>query len=176
MEIEEAARRLRMIVRSLNRQSQADTGPTSPTRSQQAILAWLQELGPLTASALAVAEHITAQSVSQTVDALVALGWAKRRRDRRDRRCVMISITDPGRQALERGRALRQALLVEAITTRLDPHERDQLFEAITLFERLVDIDPRTQRATAPSPSAATHPGRGVTVSTSGIASQARRP
>lgn len=56
-EIAEAAERLRMIIRLLNRRAQADTGEGSPTRSERAVLAWLEERGPLTLTALATIEH-----------------------------------------------------------------------------------------------------------------------
>ncbi len=36
--------RLRVVVRALNRRAQAETGEGSPTRSQQAVLAWLASI------------------------------------------------------------------------------------------------------------------------------------
>ncbi len=137
-EVVDAARRLRMIVRSLNRRAQADTGEGSPTRSQQAVLSWLDERGELTPSALAAAECIRPQSMGELVDALEQRGWVTRSRDPGDRRQVLVSLTPTGDAALDRGRRLRQAWLTEAMRTVLDAEERRTLIAAIGLLERVV--------------------------------------
>ena len=133
-----AAARLRIIVRVLNRQAQAETEEGSPTRSQQAVLAWLAERGELTPGALAVAERVRPQSMSELVDALERRGWAARRPDPADRRQVLVSLTAAGDEALDRGRRLRQARLSDAIRTLLDDGERERLIAAIGLLERVV--------------------------------------
>lgn len=137
-EVGDAARRLRMVVRMLNRRAQAETGEGSPTRSQQAVLAWLEERGELTATALAAAEQVRPQSIGELVDALERRGWVVRRRDRSDRRKVLVSLTSAGADALDVGRRLRQAWLTEGMRKRLDGEERRRLIAAIGLLERVV--------------------------------------
>jgi DNA-binding MarR family transcriptional regulator len=137
-EIAEAAARLRMVVRVLNRRAQGGTAQGTPTRSQQAVLAWLAERGAMTPSALAAAEGIRPQSLGELVDALTRRRWVSRRADPGDRRQVLVSLTAAGRKALDRGRRLRQTWLTEAISTRLDPDERRTLIAAIGLLERVV--------------------------------------
>ena len=127
-----------MVVRAVNRRGQADTGPDSPTQTQQSLLAWLDELGPSTISALAAAEHVRQQSVGQTVNGLVDRRWVARRRERDDRRRVRVSLTAEGRAALERGRTLRQTWLSEAIAAELDDAEREQLAVGLDLLARVV--------------------------------------
>lgn len=137
-EVIEAAAKLRMIVRLLNRRAQADTGEGSPTRSEQAALAWLDERGPLTLTLLAATERVRLQSMGQTVDALEQQGRVVRSAHPSDRRQVLISLTREGRKALARGRELRQAWLVEAIETLLNARERRTLITSIELLDRIV--------------------------------------
>jgi hypothetical protein len=79
--IEGIAARLRVVVRLLYRRVQTETGEGSPTRSEAAALAWLDERGPMTLGALAELEQVRQQSMSQSVDALQERGWATRRTD-----------------------------------------------------------------------------------------------
>lgn len=146
MMIDEAARRLRVVVRAINRRAQRETGPGSPTRSQQAALAWLGDLGELTLGALADAEQVRPQSMGQTVDGLVAAGWVSRRREEGDRRRVTIALTAAGRAALERGRTMRQTWLAESLLSELDDTEREQMCATIPLLERVVGVEhPQTR-------------------------------
>src|SRR5882757_6877247 len=138
-EIADAATRLRAVVRTLNRRAQADTGQDSPTRSQQAALAWLEDRGPLTPGQLAALERIRPQSIGQTVDALAKRGWIKRAPHPDDRRQIVLSLTPAGTAAVRRGRTIRQAWLTEAMTTRLNSEERRTLAAAIGLLERIVN-------------------------------------
>ena len=137
-EIADATARLRMVVRVLNRRAQAQTGEGSPTRSQQAVLAWLDERGALTPSALAAAEGVRPQSMGELVDAVTRRGWVSRTADPEDRRQIIVSLTPAGQRALDHGRRLRQAWLADAIKDQLDPREQRTLIAAIGLLERVV--------------------------------------
>ena len=134
----EAAEKLRLVVRVLNRRAQIDTGAGSPTRSEQAVLAWLDEHGAMTPTALAQSERVRPKSMGQTLDALEQAGLVRRRRHPDDRRQVLMSLTHAGRRALGRGRRLRQAWLARAMRTQLNADERHTLFAAIELLERIV--------------------------------------
>jgi DNA-binding MarR family transcriptional regulator len=137
LSIDEIAARLRVVVRLLYRRVQTETGEGSPTRSEAAALAWLEERGPMTLGALAQLEQVRQQSMSQSVDALQERGWATRAPDPGDRRQVIVALTEAGRAALEAGRRVRQAWIVEAIATRLDDSERRTLAQALDLLERI---------------------------------------
>ncbi len=146
----QAATRLRAVIRTFNRRAQVDTGEGSPTRSQQAVLAWLEDRGPLSASELATLERIRPQSMSQTVDALASRGWVTRGAHPKDRRQVLLSLTKDGVAAVHKGRQTRQAWLTDALERRLTTEELDTLVAAIGLLERVVaeESDPqRTQDA-----------------------------
>jgi DNA-binding MarR family transcriptional regulator len=137
-DMELAAERLRKVLRLLHRRAQGPSSAEEPTRSEQAIMAWLEEQGPMTIGALAAAEHVRPQSVGQTVDMLERQGWAERTRTCRDRRQVVVALTQAGGRALAVGRGLRQAWLVQALTTRYTPEERTRITDAIALLERIV--------------------------------------
>lgn len=137
--VTETVSRLRRVVRLLNRRAQADTGAGSPTRSQQAVLAWLDERGTVTPTTLATLEQVRPQSMSQTLDGLERSALITRTAHPSDRRQVLISLTSSGRTALERGRRLRQEWLENAMTNRLSPPEQRVLAAAIPLLERIVE-------------------------------------
>jgi DNA-binding MarR family transcriptional regulator len=138
-DIELAPERLQRLLRLFHRRAQRPSSAEEPTRSEQAILAWLEERGPMTIGALAVAEHVTPQSAGQTVDGLEQQGWVERRRQIGDRRQVAVELTDAGRSALAIGRRLRRAWLIEALATRFSPDERRRVMDALELLQRLVD-------------------------------------
>jgi DNA-binding MarR family transcriptional regulator len=135
--IEGIAARLRVVVRLLYRRVQTETGEGSPTRSEAAALAWLDERGPMTLGALAELEQVRQQSMSQSVDALQERGWATRTPDPKDRRQVTIALTGAGREALEIARRMRQAWIVDAMTRLLDAKERRMLAQSLDLLERI---------------------------------------
>lgn len=137
-EMAEAAERLRVVVRLLSRRAQVDTAEEGPTRSEQAVLAWLDERGSMTLTALASAENIRLQSMGQTVDALERHGCVERSAHPTDRRQLLISITKDGRRMLQKGRDLRQARIVEAMETLLTAKERRTLVSSLELLERIV--------------------------------------
>ncbi len=142
LDLDLAAERLRKVLRLLHRRAQGPSSAEEPTRSEQAVLAWLEEQGPMSIGALAAAEHVRPQSIGQTVDMLEQRGWAKRTRASSDRRQVVVSLTQAGQQAVAIGRNLRQAWLVHALATRFTPSERAKLTDAIPLLERVVDEEP----------------------------------
>ncbi|MFO1219841.1 MAG: MarR family winged helix-turn-helix transcriptional regulator [Burkholderiaceae bacterium] len=136
--IAKAVEKLRLAIRYQNRRAQAETGEGSPTRSEQAVLAWLDERGPSTATELAGLERVRPQSMAQTLDQLEAQALLKRERDMTDRRRWTVSLTDVGRRALGRGRAMRQAGLTKAMHAALNDAERARLVDAIDLLDRVI--------------------------------------
>ena len=133
-----AADRIRRIVRVLNRRAQAETGAGSPTRSEQAVLAWLDEIGVTTPTVLAKLEQVRPQSMTQTLDGLSNRGLISRDADPIDRRKIKISLTADGRRALQRGRMMRQQWLSDGIETLLNDNERELLISALDLLDRIV--------------------------------------
>ncbi len=112
-EIDTAALKLRKVMRLLVRRAYAAVGEKGPARSEQGVLVWLDEKGEMTPSALAALEKVRPQTIGQTLDALDRRRWIKRTPHPQDRRQVLISLSLSGRKALNRGRDLRQAWLVD---------------------------------------------------------------
>lgn len=139
--LEAAARCIRLIGRVLSRVGQARSSVGSPTRSEQGIMALLEEHGPLTAKRLSELEALRPQSIAQTLDALERSGWIRRERSSSDRREVINTLNEAGALALETGRQLRQQWLVRAFQEKLDPEEQARLVSALELLERVATAE-----------------------------------
>lgn len=140
-DLELSARRIRLIGRLLSRVGQSGSSLGDPTRSEQAILALLEEHGPLTANRLAELEALRPQSVAQTLDSLERAGLVRRERSAVDRRKVLNTLTEAGAVALNHGRDLRQQWLVRAFQEALDPAEQARLISALELLEKIAKAE-----------------------------------
>jgi DNA-binding MarR family transcriptional regulator len=109
--------------------------------AQVAVLGRLDRGGPAGTSDLAAGERVRPQSMASTVAALTEAGLVDRRPDPGDRRRILISLTDRGRDVLLADRRIRDAWLAEAIRRDLTAQERAVLAEAAGLLARLVDSE-----------------------------------
>jgi DNA-binding MarR family transcriptional regulator len=105
--------------------------------SHAAVLSRLDREGPKTTSALAAAERVRPQSMAQTIADLQADGMVGRRPDPIDRRCILIELTEHGRDTLREDRRRREGWLAEAIATQLSAEEQETLNAAVPLLQRL---------------------------------------
>ncbi len=91
-------------------------------------------------SELARWQHVGPSAISSLVDGLVARGLIERQQDPSDRRAVLLSVTDVGRRIVEQG----LGTLLEAVQQLLEPlseEERQQLVDALLLFERVAGLN-----------------------------------
>jgi DNA-binding MarR family transcriptional regulator len=107
------------------------------TLSETSALARLDRGGPTTAAALAKLEQISAQSMGATLAALQARKLIERAPDPGDRRRIVISISDAGREVLRSRRDARTEALADALSSRFTPAELRQLADVTPLLERL---------------------------------------
>jgi DNA-binding MarR family transcriptional regulator len=107
--------------------------------AQLAVLGRLDRGGPATVSALATAERVRPQSMSQTVSELEADGFVTRRPDPTDRRQLLVELTDAGTATLADERRHREGWLARAIAEDLSPAERRSLEAALEPLRRLAD-------------------------------------
>ncbi len=135
-DIDEAAVQLRTAIRLLKRRAYAITGPDGPTRSEQGVLACLEEKGEMAPSTLSALEKVRPQTMGQTLEALDRRSWIKRRADLKDGRRVLISLSPAGRKTLLKARAMRQAWLVDEIE-KLSRSDREALFAGIKILVRI---------------------------------------
>jgi len=109
--------------------------------AQVAELKRLRNDGPTTATALAAAEHVSHQAITQTLAALKRAGLVRSAIDPSDGRKSVISVTAVGNRLFEAALASRDAWLARAIGHVVSPRERAALEKSIELLERLADAE-----------------------------------
>ena len=129
------ASRLRLVVGHLVRRVRAEHRYFS--LSQGAVLGRLDREGPLTIGALATAERVRPQSMTQTLTDMEAEGLVARRADPDDGRRTLVELTEQGLCILETDRRQREGWLAQAIEQDLTPAEQRLLADALELIERL---------------------------------------
>jgi DNA-binding MarR family transcriptional regulator len=106
-----------------------------------AVIKRLRNGGPTTASALAAAEHVTHQAITQTLAALKRAGLVRSSADPTDGRKSVIRVTPAGNRLFESAIVSRDAWLARAIGHVVSPRERAALEKSIELLERLADAE-----------------------------------
>jgi len=109
--------------------------------TERSTLAMLDQQGQLLPSELAAVEHITTQSMSQVLSHLLELGLIIRTASDTDKRKVIISLSDQGRDALYRIRNEREEWLNKALNEVCSTEELVLLEKAIGPLKKLVDFD-----------------------------------
>lgn len=112
---------------------------TGQTMSQLSVLGRIGENGPTTASALAQAEHVRAQSIAETVSTLKKQGLVEAKPDPADGRKSLLSVTAAGRRLIDSIVDLRGAWLARAIEQQVSAEERDVLARAAGILSRVAD-------------------------------------
>ncbi|WP_257388654.1 MarR family winged helix-turn-helix transcriptional regulator [Tahibacter caeni] len=98
-----------------------------PSPETLAVLQHLARTGPLTVSEAARHFSRALSAVSELVDRIEANGWIARSPDGRDRRRVLLWLTDAGSAVLERAQRVLSAEALSAALARLTPQQREQL-------------------------------------------------
>jgi DNA-binding MarR family transcriptional regulator len=135
--------RLSVAVKRLRSRLREEAGVTSTgfTISQLALLDHLLRQGPSTAASLAAAEHVSQQSIAQSVAMLKSAGLITTGPHPTDGRKILIDITAAGRRLFESLLESRETWLVRAIDATMSPKDRAALDAAVELLERLADAD-----------------------------------
>ena len=136
-EIARTAADLRVLIGWLSRRLKARGGAGALTMPEVLVLARLERGGPSTPGALAKAERVQPQSMGATLAGLAERGLVSRGDDPDDRRRVVMSVTEAGRQVVHGVRRDREEVLSRAMAEALTPAEMDQLSEALPLLEKL---------------------------------------
>jgi DNA-binding MarR family transcriptional regulator len=111
------------------------------TLSQLAILQRVIGEGPTTAASLAAVEHVSQQSIAQSVATLKAADLVQTERDATDGRKIRISATESGHKFFQSLMASRKAWLAQAIDTMIGPNERQSLDITVAMLELLAGAD-----------------------------------
>jgi DNA-binding MarR family transcriptional regulator len=104
-----------------------------------AVLARLVREGPLTMTALAVAESVSQPNMTQLVNRLERDGLACKRAGRADRRTVLVEVTAEGRRVVQQRRSQRAAVLRDLLAT-LDDADVTAVRDAVPALTRLARI------------------------------------
>lgn len=108
-----AIRRLMRAVDLHSRRLVDEFGLTGP---QLATLQEAARLGPVSASALARAVHLSGATMTGILTRLERRGYLERTRGSTDRRTVLVSVTDSGRDTLSRAPSLLQDRFRDALS------------------------------------------------------------
>lgn len=149
---EEVARAFKRALAALRRMRGRETHcPGELTDAQYSLLFCLRDQSQMSVRDLADAADLSPASVTEMLDGLAADGLVQRQRSERDRRVVLISLTDGGRGLVEERRARFEPRLRAA----LEPFGEHDLVTAAAVLDRLRDMfeqvaDERRVAAEAP--------------------------
>jgi DNA-binding MarR family transcriptional regulator len=106
-----------------------------------AVLRRVLDGGTTTAGALAAAEHVRPQSMTDTVAALRSAGLLSASADPSDRRRTLLTVSSAGQALLESVVTTREEWLAGVIATELTAAERQLLIRATEVLNRLAEVD-----------------------------------
>jgi DNA-binding MarR family transcriptional regulator len=139
------AQRLSIAIKHLRSRLRAEAGmhETGLTVTQLSVLRSVLMDGPVTAARLATLQHVSPQSIAQSVAVLKAAGLVAGEQDPRDRRKTLLRATPSGQRLMTSLKTSRESFLERAITELLAPGEHEDLHRAIALLERFAEADLR---------------------------------
>ena len=139
-EVTRAASDLRALVGRFSRRLRQTSVVGEMTLSQASVLSLLEREGPATPGILATKERISPQSMGTILISLEALGLVSRAPDPTDGRCLVISLTEAGLQAVHGARRQREERLARALADHFTAQEQQVLIAALPLLERLAQL------------------------------------
>ena len=137
--LEVAVTELLSVTGQLTRRLRAISNTRELTWSQVAIMARLEEAGPLTTADLARAESVKPQSMGGTLAAMEEEGLVERQPHPTDRRQILYALTDEGREARTKVRLAKREWLLAAIA-QLSQAEQKTLLAAVDIIRRFGNL------------------------------------
>lgn len=132
-----AATELREAMMALTRQLRRQRRNHGLTLSQLDLLGEVSRTGVSTPAELAARIHVRVQSLTDSINELVARGLVSRRPDTADRRRQLVEVTSVGQELLGRDRAERDAWLQGAMRDNLTDLEFDLLMLVAPILRKL---------------------------------------
>jgi DNA-binding MarR family transcriptional regulator len=133
---EDVAQLAELLVRTsrrLRRSSMAELGPMGLTGAQARVVRYLVAVGhPARMADIAAALEVVPRTATSVVDDLEAAKLVARATDPRDRRSVLVSLTDEGVLLLDRIAQARRRT-AEATFSALSPKQRGELTRLLTV-------------------------------------------
>jgi DNA-binding MarR family transcriptional regulator len=137
----EVASSIRRSVVRLVRRLRLERADEGLSMLNLSILGILYRKGPVTATDLALQEHIQPQSLTRLLASLERRGYVSRQPDAADRRRLLITLTAGGKKALGADVRKKEAWLARGMERTLSPDERELLLHASRLLDRLAEED-----------------------------------
>jgi len=109
--------------------------------TERSTLGLLLQNGGLLPSELAAMEKITNQSMSQILNHLLEMGLIIRTNSETDKRKVIITLTDKGKQLILQIHNERDEWLAKAITGTCTAEEQEIIKKVISLLTKVVDFE-----------------------------------
>jgi DNA-binding MarR family transcriptional regulator len=133
--LEIAVTELLSVTGQLTRRLRAVSNTRELTWSQVAIMARLEEAGPMTTADLARAESVKPQSMGGTLAAMEEEGLVERQPHPTDGRQILYALTDEGREARTKVSLAKREWLLAAIA-QLSRSEQKTLLAAVDIIRR----------------------------------------
>ena len=137
--LEAAVTELLSVTGQLTRRLRAVSNTRELTWSQVAIMARLEEAGPLTTADLARAESVKPQSMGGTLAAMEEEGLVERQPHPTDGRQILYALTDEGREARRKVSLAKREWLLAAIA-QLSLAEQKTLLAAVDIIRRFGNL------------------------------------
>ena len=137
--LEVAVTELLSATGQLTRRLRAVSNTRELTWSQVAIMARLEEAGPMTTADLARAESVKPQSMGGTLAAMEAEGLVERQPHPTDGRQILYALTDEGREARRKVSLAKREWLLAAIA-QLSLAEKKTLLAAVGIIRRFGNL------------------------------------
>ena len=137
--LEAAVSDLLSVTGQLTRRLRALSNTRELTWSQVAIMAKLEEAGPMTTADLARAEAVKPQSMGGTLAAMEGEGLVERQPHPSDGRQILYALTKEGLETRRKVSLAKRDWLLGAIA-QLSPAEQKTLVAAVDIIRRLGDL------------------------------------
>ncbi|WPQ63103.1 MarR family transcriptional regulator [Chitinophaga sancti] len=137
----EVAASLRSTVTRLNRQLRKQNISSAFSNAELLTMGLLDQHGSMLPSALADLERISAQAISQIINRLVEVGVVARTTDESDKRKILISLTESGKQHLDENRRIKEEWLVKAMDNLFSTEELALIEAFLPLLQRLAEYN-----------------------------------
>lgn len=136
-----AATELRESMMAVTRQLRRHRPDNGLTLSQMQLLGEISRAGVTTPAELGVRMHVKVQSLTDSLNELVARDLIARRPDEHDRRRQLVEMTAEGTTLLEADRAERDAWLHQTMRDNLSELEFDLLMLVAPILRKLAEAD-----------------------------------
>jgi DNA-binding MarR family transcriptional regulator len=134
---EQVARSFKRAMAAVRRLRGRETHrPGELTDAQYGLLVCLRDQAQMSVRELAFAADLSPASVTEMLEGLAGAGLVERRRSDRDRRVVLTSLTDSGRDLVEE----RRARVEPRFRGALESFSESELVVAAAVLERLRDL------------------------------------